>query len=172
MNTALQNPKLKAKFCSSKNCKAVNPQPITAFYKNKSTKDGLSNQCRECHKIANNKWSKNNPEKNAAKARRLRRELKAKDPHKAWAIRRNQRLKAEYGITLEQYNIMFAKQNGCCSICGEHASTHSKGLVVDHNHTNGKVRDLLCGLCNKMLGHCRENPQILDRASEYLEKHS
>jgi hypothetical protein len=47
-----------------------------------------------------------------------------------------------------------------------------KGLVVDHNHTTNKIRALLCSNCNLILGHAKDNKEILIKLSEYLEKYS
>lgn len=54
----------------------------------------------------------------------------------------------KYGITLVDYNRMFAAQNGCCGICGRHQTEFKKSLAVDHNHTTGQIRGLLCISCN------------------------
>ena len=50
----------------------------------------------------------------------------------------------KYGLTLRQYDDMFEEQHGCCVICGRHQSEFKQKLAVDHNHTTGKVRALLC----------------------------
>lgn len=84
------------KKCSSSTCEHKEPQPLENFYKNKSLKSGLQNQCIKCHKLSNKIYSKNNPEKNNAKSKRLREKLRLENPEKAWALIRNQRLKAEY----------------------------------------------------------------------------
>lgn len=42
---------------------------------------------------------------------------------------------------------------------------------VDHDHNSGKVRELLCGDCNRMLGCSHDDPTTLRRAAEYLERH-
>ena len=60
-------------------------------------------------------------------------------------------LRREYGITLEQYNQMLAAQGGGCAICGSEPH-EKKRLVVDHCHSSGRVRALLCGPCNTQLG--------------------
>ncbi|MBU2051427.1 MAG: endonuclease VII domain-containing protein [Gammaproteobacteria bacterium] len=65
--------------------------------------------------------------------------------------RRNTVLKRG-GITLEEYNQMFAKQNGCCAICGKHQSELKNRLAIDHNHETGEIRGLLCTSCNITLG--------------------
>ncbi len=77
---------------------------------------------------------------------------------------RNYKLIKKYNITLEDYNSMYNKQNGMCCIC----NTYYKELVVDHNHENGKVRGLLCDICNRGLGHFKENIETLQNAINYL----
>jgi hypothetical protein len=57
-------------------------------------------------------------------------------------------------------------QSGCCAICGVETQ-----LYVDHNHITDTVRELLCDLCNKGLGHFKESPEALRKAAVYLEKH-
>lgn len=75
----------------------------------------------------------------------------------------------KYGITLETFNLMFQEQKGCCAICGTHQSELKHTLHVDHDHISGKVRCLLCGLCNKMLGLAKDNPKTLIVAAQYLK---
>ena len=84
--------------------------------------------------------------------------------------RKNHKLKHRYGITIDDYNIMFKEQNGCCWICGIHQQELVKPLFVDHCHTTNKVRGLLCQVCNTLLGNAKDNIDILKRAIEYLKK--
>lgn len=58
---------------------------------------------------------------------------------------------------------MLAEQNGLCKICNR-----NKELVVDHCPKTGKVRGLLCGKCNKGLGHFFDNKNYLKQAINYL----
>ena len=74
----------------------------------------------------------------------------------------------KYGLTPEQYTLMRVDQRDCCKICGSHASEHVRGLHVDHNHSTGDVRGLLCGNCNKGLGNFKDQPVLLLKALEYL----
>ena len=84
--------------------------------------------------------------------------------------RRRARLLAEYGISPEQYEKMLASQGGGCALCGQDGSTSRGGVLhVDHCHTNGHVRGLLCDLCNRGLGLFKDRPDLLRRAAEYLE---
>ena len=79
------------------------------------------------------------------------------------------RLLAKYGITLEDYNILLANQNGCCAICGTVKNGKRMNFVIDHNHETGKVRGLLCTQCNAGIGNFKENLLSLSKAAEYLE---
>lgn len=71
-----------------------------------------------------------------------------------------------YGITIADYQAMYERQEGKCAICG----TSEEKLVVDHNHKTGKVRELLCHLCNAMIGCAREDIAILTAAVAYLHR--
>lgn len=84
------------------------------------------------------------------------------------AKERNRQLERLYGITLEDYKIMFNKQDGCCAICKRHQVEVIKTLCVDHDHATGKIRKLLCHDCNKGLGHFKDSPELLDIAFQYL----
>jgi hypothetical protein len=69
---------------------------------------------------------------------------------KAW-------LRRSYGLSIAEYNTMFAERNGLCDIChkAEVAFNENgvpRSLSVDHNHVTGKVRGLLCHNCNRKLG--------------------
>ena len=81
---------------------------------------------------------------------------------------RNRQLERLYGITLEDYKIMFNKQDGCCAICKQHQVCFKNTLCVDHNHVTGKIRKLLCNDCNKGLGFFKDSPELLDIALQYL----
>jgi hypothetical protein len=72
------------------------------------------------------------------------------------------KLKKRYGITPEQAAEM--KKNGC-EMCGTHNNLH-----IDHNHTTGKVRGILCTNCNRGLGHFKDSPDLLQKAIQYLKE--
>jgi hypothetical protein len=69
-----------------------------------------------------------------------------------------------YGIGEEQYEVRLASQGGRCPIC-EQVLTRP---VVDHDHVTGEVRGLLCGPCNRGLGHLQDDPCLCERAALYL----
>jgi hypothetical protein len=62
----------------------------------------------------------------------------------------------KYGLSINDVETLFVKQDGKCAICGE-AFKNRKTLCVDHDHSTGNVRNLLCKRCNLGLGHFREN---------------
>lgn len=81
---------------------------------------------------------------------------------------RDLRFQREFGITLDIYNEMFLKQRGCCAICTRHQSEFKRRLAIDHCHVSGQVRKLLCHNCNALLGHARDDANILEVAIKYL----
>lgn len=76
----------------------------------------------------------------------------------------------EYGLTLEDYDSMLKSQNGACKICGRQdtGSSRVKNFHVDHCHSTGKVRGLLCNNCNRGIGYLGDNIERLEKALEYL----
>jgi len=91
---------------------------------------------------------------------------------KAW---KNTHLRSKFGITLAEYLAMATEQGNVCAICAkpetEKRGGKVKALAVDHNHTTGAVRQLLCTACNKMVGLANEDRGILLAAVKYLDKH-
>src|ERR1035437_797460 len=84
--------------------------------------------------------------------------------------RRRAKLKAEYKITPEEYDTLFINQHGRCWTCGIHQSELKQSLGIDHCHTTGIVRGLLCQPCNLMLGGAKDSIMTLQKAIEYLQR--
>ena len=80
------------------------------------------------------------------------------------------RVRHVYGITLEKYHQMLADQNYKCAICGQEDEVEGRKLAIDHCHTTGKVRGLLCGKCNRGLGLFYDNSKLLQNAILYLAR--
>ena len=83
-------------------------------------------------------------------------------------------LKRNYGITLQDYELMLEDQDCLCAICGGEGfimdtTRHKIKLVVDHDHKTGMVRGLLCHNCNRALGLLKDSSEILQTAIDYLE---
>jgi hypothetical protein len=79
--------------------------------------------------------------------------------------RRKNAFETVYGISLEQYEAMVARQGGLCAIC---KCKPDKTLCVDHCHATGRVRALLCSSCNSMLGFAQDDPRRLEAGGGYL----
>lgn len=84
---------------------------------------------------------------------------------------RERGLRARFGISIEEYNVMLAAQGGKCYICkGDQVGNLSMG--VDHDHATGKLRKLLCNHCNNMIGQSFDSPDRLRAGAVYLEEHA
>lgn len=73
-----------------------------------------------------------------------------------------------YGLKSGQYEQLYEAQGGVCYIC-QRAKGLTKKLAVDHDHETGYVRGLLCGPCNKILGHLRDSQELALRVYTYLD---
>jgi hypothetical protein len=114
---------------------------------------------KDVHQARCKDWQKRNREKHLA----YRREWNKKNVDRFWGYR----LKQLYGISVEEYKALFEKQEGRCAICGK----KPKGrLHVDHDHKTGKVRGLLCPVCNLRIGTL-ETFGLVEKSIAYLEKY-
>lgn len=107
--------------------------------------------------------------------RNYNREYQRKNKGKLDEYYRAWRLAAKYGISMADYERMDAEQGGVCAICKreqmQQTRNGTKPLHVDHCHTTGKVRGLLCKECNTALGHI-EKKDWMDAATKYLKEHT
>lgn len=101
-------------------------------------------------------------------------EYRINNPEKINQQRLKYYLRSKLGLEIEDYEFMLNQHNFQCAICGykqpENANKYEK-LYVDHNHTTGKIRGLLCMNCNSALGHFGENLTNLKNAVTYLTKY-
>lgn len=135
-------------------CSVIYYSPLDKwFYKQKQGKGGLIAECKKCH-LARDKEYRQTKTGQATIS---------KNNRSCW-------LRTNYNITIEDYNELFQKQNGCCDLCGIHQSELDRRLAVDHNHETGKVRGLLCIVCNRNLVGV-ENTKFKIAAEKYLADH-
>ncbi|MCX6998918.1 MAG: endonuclease VII domain-containing protein [Candidatus Sumerlaeota bacterium] len=83
-------------------------------------------------------------------------------------------MKNKYGISEAEYEKQLAKQRGKCAICGKEFDFKNKNIDtihIDHCHTTGRLRGLLCGECNKGIGFFHDSPELLLAAINYLKNH-
>lgn len=173
----------------TKTCKKCSiDRPASEFWASSKSPDGLQYWCKECHRSHQRQWNEKNQDKireYRKKHRVIRRERYATDEDYRERIllqvkrfreslpqeerRRRDRsgmLRAKYGLESDQVEEMWNEQGRKCSICKREAAVPD----VDHDHVTGRIRGLLCGKCNRALGHFGDNIDGLMSAVRYLER--
>jgi len=125
------------------------------FVKNAGMPDGLGPYCKRCHRGYVADWRHRHPEVIAEMNKRNK-------------ARRKYQYRTRYGITAQDYDAMSAAQDGKCAICAKQYPNGMR-LDVDHCHTTGEVRGLLCRGCNTAIGKLKDSTALLTRAINYLE---
>lgn len=129
---------------------------LTEFFKDKNNKtDGHYSMCKECKQNSTLSWRMDNREKYNAVHRKY-----CKDNYQKLRLQR-------YKLTPESYAEMLLKQEGVCAICKK-LPKGKRPLCVDHEHSTGKVRGILCYGCNRAL-HILDSPVLLQKAQDYLQ---
>jgi hypothetical protein len=149
---------------TDKLCKVCNQnKPFNQFYAEPRVSDGCTARCKACIKAAATARYSINKESILA-------ENKAQySPEKE----RAKKLHRTYGLSVELYDHMLKEQGYKCKLCSSTNPQHNYGrFVVDHCHTSGKVRGLLCGECNLMLGKSKDNVNTLQNAISYLAEYT
>jgi hypothetical protein len=163
-----------------KNCtKCKRQKRSSAFAKNTKASDGRFSWCRRCSSLhgkkyrsnpkvkaqraqAYKKWAAANPERR----RRWKRAWNKAHPRKI----RQYGLRFQYSMTLDDYQKLLVSQGRACAICRTKKPGGRWGrFAVDHCHTTGKIRGLLCHRCNQGLGHFQDDAGRMRRAAKYVE---
>ena len=122
-------------------------KPLHLFTKDKRSSIGYRRKCRDC-------------------GAKLQRERSTR------IDRRPADMKSRYGITSERFAEILEEQGGACAVCKTaeppKSSRNATGWCIDHNHTTGRVRAILCSQCNLLIGNAREDVTILSAAINYL----
>ena len=158
---------------------------ISAFYRSRQNQDGLSSWCKKCSSKMAHSYRVKDPAhtkererrwrvKNVEKCRASSRKYSSQNHIRA---RRQERFRfdaktlgLDTGYVRQFYDETLKAQHGCCAICGRHADTLDCRLVLDHNHTTGKLRGLLCRSCNVGIGNLRDSADLCEKAMDYLSK--
>lgn len=147
----------KGKFCPR--CEIL--KPLDQFSASKTSAHGLQSYCKLCMSARHDEYRRKNLKSIAVKQRN--RYAENKERYRGYDIKRR------YKFTLEDYKSLAEKQNGCCKICGtKKPSVREKYFHVDHCHSTGKIRGLLCSDCNMGLGKFKDKPELLISAARYL----
>jgi hypothetical protein len=159
--------------------------PEDAFRRVKGYRHNMHSQCKACEARRLRRWRQEHPDAyrdqwTRQNDRSRERQTGLYDPTRKAIIaaqRRNTYLLRKYGITLDDYLALRDSQNGVCAICqlppsGRRVGSSRPGdhpeLVVDHCHTTGRVRALLCNNCNIAVAHVHEDPRIAANLLTYL----
>jgi len=121
---------------------------ISEFGKRSGAYDGLKGACRPCENSRNKQY-------------------RTPDKSRVWSLK--WRLANRYGIKQEDFTGMMEAQGYKCAICSDELDFDSGKFAVDHNHTTGDVRGILCPSCNHGIGKLKDNPSVLRSAAQYLE---
>lgn len=129
---------------------------VARFTKSTGNSTGYRSPCKDC----NNLYYQNRRKTKYEQVRSYEKKF-----HRERALRSN------FNLTEADYQALLKKQEGGCAICAQQqADTTGRRLAVDHCHTTGKVRGLLCGRCNTGLGMFTDNLELLTKAFDYLEE--
>lgn len=131
-------------------------KPYKEFRKDKYQQDGRMSRCKDCMVIFRAE------------------KCKLRGAEATAVLERTYQLRRKYGLSLEQYDELLKKQEGSCAICGssDSRSTRTSNLFVDHCHTTGKIRGLLCHHCNIALGYMEDDIERLRKMIEYISDKS
>jgi len=158
------------KRCGS--CKEM--KDLDAFWENPKAATGYHSWCRECSARIRGEARKTNPT-DPAKARIYSQTYKERNPEAYKATERRQALR-KFNMTPEEYDAKWTEQAGLCAICQQPEDTFDskigrvRKLAVDHCHTTGDNRGLLCTRCNTAIGLMQDNPDRLRTAADYIER--
>ena len=147
----------------------------SAFGVDRRRKDGLSTRCLDCKRIRLEEWRSKNPGRsgeyyveNKERIQERNTKWRKENPEKWKAARFKRRLK-KYGLTVSEFEKIRNKQDNSCAIClFEFKSTSD--FHIDHCHTSGHIRGLLCKNCNMTLGKAQDSVEFFERAIVYLKR--
>ena len=140
----------------TKKCTKCGESKPIADYRSRGGKMAhlLKSPCNTCLFKAHKEWVSKNPDRVS--------EYREKDP---WTLAKRVR---RYDLTPEEFVNKYDEQNGFCGICKKEISLLDS--AIDHNHTTGSFRGVLCKQCNRALGMFKDDKEILQNAIEYLNK--
>lgn len=153
-------------------------QKLTEENWRNSLRENRRYTCNSCWAKRQHRYAKNNPERALQRKKQAR--LNRKEAKKSWTPEQkekerrrqyNNTLKKTYGITIEDHDQMLETQNYSCAICKTKEPEGQGTFHVDHCHSTGNIRKLLCAKCNMMLGLAGDNIVTLETAIKYLIEH-
>jgi recombination endonuclease VII len=113
-------------------------------------------------------WRAANPERAKAMQNKHNRARLLTDEYRQ--LNRERMVQAKYGLSPAELDAMIEAHAGGCAICGGPPNGPGTRLHIDHCHTTGRIRGMLCGKCNTMLGLAGDNPERLELAAAYIRR--
>ena len=121
-------------------------QPLRDFSPNKGYRKDVFSRCKSCERVrGTERYSPEDRRKRALK---------------------------DYGLSITDYETLLNSQKGLCAICASPEGRTGTRLYIDHDHSSGLVRGLLCGNCNSGLGMLGDNLEGVEAAAAYLRKNN
>lgn len=121
---------------------------IKDFAKNRVKKDGLQERCKDCRR------------EHFANVGKFTRKPYTKEQKRRYLI-------TSYGLTESEFLSILERQKYSCAICGS-KDWGKESPSIDHCHETGRIRGLLCNMCNRGLGLFKDDYSILEKAAEYV----
>lgn len=132
---------------------------ISEFSKAPETYDRLSSRCKACVREAWETWYYKDDSARLENARLNRKRYAEIDV----SDKLHKKKLSKYGLTQIEYEKLVLRSGGLCEICKKRPFE-----VIDHCHTSGKVRGLLCSMCNRSLGGFKDDVDVLKNAIKYV----
>ncbi len=136
-----------------RHCGETRPDDLNHFVETPAGNRG--NTCLDCNRARVSRWRRDNKQR-------------------AVLLDKSKHLQKKFGISLDEYRALHEAQDGRCAICGDRETARRRGgdsprdLAVDHCHITGKVRGLLCFMCNTSLGRIEGRVSAF---ADYLSQH-
>jgi len=141
-------------------------------------KRGNPKYCLECAKLTEAELKER-----AYRAHREKLKKKYAEDYDYWLKQRFLQLKGElkksgHAVEFEEFREKMVSASPACPLCTREMArtggnqTSSATACMDHDHATGKLRDVICNRCNRLLGLAEDNIALLDALKSYLQRHS
>lgn len=126
---------------------------------------GYESYCKQCEANYNKEYLKNWVIKNRNKSNTIK--TKYQKSSKGKINSKYSKIKSRYGLTKEEYDRLIISTGNICSLCNNEFINNK--YCVDHCHSTGKIRGIICDRCNKALGLVKDSKTTLMNMLNYLE---
>jgi len=150
----------------TKTCSTCNETKCEDAFLQRTDRPSRRAYCNSCAADKSKKWRQANPDRASEQSRKWR----EANEHAYRAKQRRNHIKRTYGLDEADYQALCAEQDHACAICC--TPMGEVRTVVDHDHSTGEIRGILCVTCNTGIGMLRDDYQLVQRALNYLKPDS